>query len=126
LPHTVTPRSFIRAATIAALVLGTSSAAAARTDRTLPGTAWKIDFGKGATGTLFLFCKNGTWQNVLPSGRIGIVGKSYSVAGNTLKTVNRDDGLVQQWRMTWTGEILELYDGKETLRLPYNGETECK
>jgi hypothetical protein len=92
----------------------------------LPGTAWKMDFGKGVTGTVFLFCKGGRWENVLPSGRMGIVGRSYSVAGSTLTTVNADDGKVQKWRMTWKGDILELNDGKQIVKLHYNGETQCK
>lgn len=94
--------------------------------RSLPGTAWKIDFGKGVTGTVFLFCKSGRWENVLPSGRIGAVGKSYSVSGSTLTTVNADDGMVQKWKMSWEGDVLVLNDGKAVLRLYYNGETQCK
>lgn len=94
--------------------------------RVLPGTAWKIDFGRGLTGALFLFCRTGTWHNVLAGGRIGAVGRSYSVSGTTLTTVNRDDGMTQRWRMTWQGDVLTLFDGKETLKLHYNGETQCK
>jgi hypothetical protein len=103
-----------------------STSQTGRAPRSLPGTAWKIDFGKGVTGTLFLFCRTGTWQNVLPSGRIGAVGRSYSVSGSTLTTVNRDDGMVQKWKMTRKGDVLELFDGKVTLQLHYNGETQCK
>jgi hypothetical protein len=93
----------------------------------LPGTAWKIDFGRGVTGTVFLFCKSGRWE-IVPAraGSIGAVGKSYSVSGSTLTTVNRDDGMVQKYRMTWKGGVLELFDGKVTLGLHYNGETQCK
>src|SRR4028118_301972 len=52
----------------------------------LPGTAWKIDFGKGVTGTVFLFCKSGRWE-IVPSraGSIGAVGKSYKVSGKDRK-----------------------------------------
>lgn len=97
-----------------------------RAPRSLPGTAWKIDFGKGLTGTIFRFCKSGTWD-IVPAraGTIGAVGKSYSVSGSTLKTVNRDDGMVQRWKMTWEGDVLVLFDGKQTLRLHYNGQTQC-
>jgi hypothetical protein len=91
----------------------------------LSGTAWQIDFGKGVTGTKFQFYKAGWWE-IVPErrGTIGTVGKSYKVSGNTLETVNRDDGMVQQWKMTWKGDVLELFDGKETLRLHYSGETQ--
>jgi hypothetical protein len=97
-----------------------------RAPRSLPGTAWKIDFGKGVRGTIFRFCKSGTWD-IVPdrAGSIGAVGKSYSVSGNTLTTVNRDDGKVQRWKMTWEGDVLVLFDGKQTLRLHYNGQTQC-
>jgi hypothetical protein len=92
----------------------------------LPGTAWKIDFGKGVTGTVFLFCKKGRWE-IVPqrAGSIGAVGKSYRVAGSTLTTVNADDGKVQKWKMSWSGRILSLFDGKVILRLHYNGTTSC-
>lgn len=95
--------------------------------RSLPGTAWKIDFGKGVTGTVFLFCKSGRWE-IVPAraGSIGAVGKSYSVSGSTLTTVNADDEKVQKYKMTWEGDVLELFDGEVTLRLHYNGETQCK
>ncbi len=96
--------------------------------RSLNGTAWKIDFGKGLTGTVFLFCKGNKRWEIVPAraGTIGSVGKSYSVSGNTLTTVNADDGMVQNWKMTWDGDVLVLNDGKVTLRLHYNGETQCK
>lgn len=92
----------------------------------LRGTAWKIDFGKGMTGTLFLFCKSGRWE-IVPqrAGSIGAVGRSYSVSGSTLTTVNADDGKVEKWKMSMKGGVLELFDGKVTLRLHYNGETTC-
>lgn len=93
----------------------------------LPGTAWKIDFGRGKTGTTFLFCKSGTWE-IVPerAGSIGAVGRSYRVSGNTLTTVNRDDGKVEKWKMSWEGDVLILNDGKVTLKLHYNGDTQCK
>jgi hypothetical protein len=93
----------------------------------LPGTAWKIDFGKGVTGTVFLFCKSGRWE-IVPAraGSIGAVGRSYNVSGNILTTVNADDGMVQEWQMAEDDGVLELFDGKVTLRLHYNGETQCK
>lgn len=93
----------------------------------LTGTAWKMDFGRGVTGTAFLFCKkSGRWE-IVPAraGSIGAVGKSYSVYGKTLTTVNADDGMVEKWQMNWTGEVLELFDGKATQRLHYHGETQC-
>lgn len=95
--------------------------------RTLPGTAWKIDFGRGKTGTTFLFCRSGRWE-IVPerAGSIGAVGSSYKVSGNTLTTVNRDDGKVEKWKMSWEGDVLILNDGKVTLKLHYNGETQCK
>lgn len=97
-----------------------------RVPRSLPGTAWKIDFGKGLRGTIFRFCKSGTWD-IVPARNetIGAVGKSYSVSGSTLTTVNRDDRMVQRWKMTWEGDVLVLFDGKQTLRLHYNGPTSC-
>lgn len=93
----------------------------------LSGTAWKIDFGRGVTGTVFLFCKKSSRWEIVPAraGSIGAVGKSYSVAGSTLTTVNADDGKVEKWKMSMSGEILELFDGKATLRLHYRGETQC-
>lgn len=99
---------------------------AAAAPRSLPGTAWKIDFGRGLTGTLFLFCESGTWQIVPAGGAIGAVGKSYHVSGDTLTTVNRDDGTVQKWKITWRNEGPELSDGRQTLRLHYNGRTSCR
>ena len=95
--------------------------------RPLDGTAWKIDFGKGVTGTVFLFCKGGKRWEIVPAraGTIGAIGKSYSVSGNTLTTVNADDGMVQKWKMTWESDVLAINDGKTTLRLHYNGETQC-
>lgn len=91
----------------------------------LKGTAWQIDFGNGVTGTKFQFYKNGGWE-IVPErrGSIRTIGKSYKVSGGTLETLNADDGMVQQWKMTWRGEVLELFDGKETLRLHYSGETQ--
>lgn len=93
----------------------------------LRGTAWKIDFGKGVTGTVFLFCKNAPKWEIVPqrAGTIGAIGKSYAVSGGTLTTVNATDGLVQKWKMTWKAGILEIFDGKGTLKLHYNGETQC-
>jgi hypothetical protein len=96
------------------------------TPRSLPGTAWKIDFGKGVTGAIFLFCKSGRWEIVPAYRTIGAIGRSYSVSGSTLTTVNADDGRVEKWKMTWKGDVLELFDGKVTLGLHYNGETQCK
>lgn len=92
----------------------------------LPGTAWKIDFGRGVTGTVFQFCKNRTWE-IIPqrAGSIGAVGKSYTVSRGMLTTVNADDGKVEKWKMTWKGGVLEIFDGKTTLRLHYTGENKC-
>ncbi|CAN5571572.1 hypothetical protein BH10ACI3_BH10ACI3_08570 [soil metagenome] len=92
----------------------------------LPGTAWKIDFGRGVTGTVFQFCKNRRWE-IVPqrAGSIGAVGRSFAVAGSTLTTVNADDGKVEKWKMTWKGGVLELFDGKTTLKLHYNGQNNC-
>lgn len=93
----------------------------------LRGTAWKIDFGKGVTGTVFLFCKTGGRWEIVPqrAGSIGAVGRSYTVSGSTLTTVNADDGMVQKWKMTWKDGVLELFDGKARLKLHYNGVTQC-
>lgn len=95
--------------------------------RSLNGTAWKIDFGKGVTGTVFLFCKGGKRWEIVPAraGTIGAVGKSYSVSGSTLTTVNADDGMVQKWKITWEGDVFVINDGKQTLRLHYIGQTQC-
>ena len=94
----------------------------------LPGTAWKIDFGWGVTGTLFLFCKksSGRWE-IVPArrGTIGAVGKAYKVSGDTLTTVNADDGKTEKFKMAWKSNVLELNDGKTVLRLNYSGETQC-
>lgn len=94
--------------------------------RALPGTAWKIDFGKGVTGTLFMFCRSGTWE-IVPArrGSIGAVGKSFRVSGSKLTTVNRDDGMVQSWDMQWVGDVLVINDGAQALRLHHAGETKC-
>lgn len=104
----------------------TEAPAAKTMPRTLPGTAWKIDFGRGVTGTIFLFCRSGRWEIVPAGGSIGAVGKSYEVSGTTLTTVNRDDGKVERYGMTWKPDVLELNDGRTTMRLRYNGETQCK
>jgi len=98
---------------------------AQNTPHSLPGTAWKIDFGRGVTGTIFRFPRNGRWE-IVPNrpGSIGAVGKSYTVSGSTLTTVNADDGMVQKWTMTWQGDILELNDGKTSMMLHYNGTTQ--
>lgn len=95
--------------------------------RSLSGTAWKIDFGRGLTGSLYRFCPGGSGWEIVPdrAGSIGAVGSSYKVSGNTLTTVNRDDGMVQKWKMSWEGDVLVLNDGKVTLKLHYNGETKC-
>ena len=93
----------------------------------LPGTAWKIDFGRGLTGTVFQFCENRRWE-IIPqrAGSIGAVGRSYTVSGSTLTTVNADDGKVEKWKMTWKGGVLELFDGKTTLKLHYTGQNSCE
>lgn len=95
----------------------------------LPGTAWKIDYGRGLTGDVFRFCQPSSkgWE-IVPAraGSIGAVGKSYTVSGSTLTTVNKDDGMVQKWKMSWEGDVLVINDGRQTLKLHYNGETQCK
>ncbi len=93
---------------------------------TLPGTAWKIDFGRDVTGTVFQFCKSRRWE-IIPqrAGTIGAVGRSYTVSGSTLTTVNADDGKVEKWKMKWNGGVLELFDGKTTLKLHYTGQNKC-
>jgi hypothetical protein len=93
----------------------------------LRGTAWKIDFGSGVTGTVFLFCKTGGRWEIVPqrAGSIGAVGRSYTVSGSTLTTVNADDGKVEKWKMNWKDGVLDLFDGKARLKLHYNGETGC-
>ena len=92
----------------------------------LPGTTWRIDFGRGVTGTAFLFCKSGRWE-IVPSraGSIGAVGKTHKVSGDILTTVNADDGQVEKFKMAWKENVLELNDGKTVLRLYYSGETQC-
>lgn len=94
--------------------------------KTLPGSAWKIDFGRGVTGTVFLFCKKGRWE-IVPqrAGSIGAIGTSYKESGNTLTTVNSAGGQTEKWAMSRDGEVLVLNDGTTTLRLHYNGETQC-
>ena len=62
---------------------------------------------------------------VVSAGTIEAVGRSYTVSGGTLTTVNADDGKVEKWKMTWKGGVLELFDGKTTLRLHYNGQNQC-
>lgn len=92
----------------------------------LPGTAWKIDYGRGKTGDVFLFCSTGTWQIVPASGAIGAVGSSFEVSGTTLTTVNRDDGQVQDWRISGSDGLMVLDDGRQKLTLHYNGTTQCR
>jgi len=92
----------------------------------LPGTAWKIDYGRGKTGDVFLFCSTGTWEIVPAYGSIGAVGRSWRVSGATLTTVNRDDGQVQTWRMAGSDGVLVINDGRQVLRLHYNGTTQCR
>ena len=129
-------RTFVLLAAATVLFFSPAPFAAAQSDKrtsppmaggfpALTGTAWKIDFGNCVTGTQFQFYKNGRWE-IVPSraGSIGAVGKSYKVSGSTLQTVNADDGMVQNWKMTWKSDVLELFDGKATLRLHYQGETQ--
>lgn len=92
----------------------------------LPGTAWKIDYGRGKTGDVFLFCSTGTWQIVPAYGSIGAVGRSFDVSGTTLTTVNRDDGQVQAWRMSGSDGVMVIDDGQQRLTLHYNGTTQCR
>ncbi len=92
----------------------------------LPGTAWKIDYGRGKTGDVFLFCSTGTWQILPARGSIGAVGRSFTVAGNTLTTVNRDDGQVQNWRLSGSDGVMVIRDGRQTLTLHYNGTPQCR
>ena len=102
-------------------------AGAGGSPRSLPGSAWKIDFGRGVTGMVFLFCRSARWE-IVPArmGSVGVIGKSYSLSGNELTTVSLDDGKVQKWKVAWRDEILELDDGQVVMKLHYNGETQCK
>ena len=60
------------------------------------------------------------------SGSIGAVGRSYRVAGSTLTTVNRDDGRVQDWRMSGSDGVIEIREPRQSLKLHYNGTTQCR
>ena len=42
-----------------------------------------------------------------------------------IQLVNADDGKVEKWKMTWKGSVLELFDGKTTLKLTYTGTNNC-
>lgn len=95
----------------------------------LSGSAWRIDFGSGLTGTVFLFCAGGGhWETVPASGSIGLIGKSWAVSGSTLTTVNADDGMTQDWALSWDaeGEWLTIDDGALPLKLKYHGTTACR
>ncbi len=109
----------------AAPVLSGEPAVAGGPIPSLAGTAWKIDYGRGQTGDVFLFCSSGTWQIIPARGSIGAVGRSYSVSGTTLTTVDRDDGKVQTWQMSGDNSMMIIDDGRQALSLHYNGTTRC-
>lgn len=94
----------------------------------IPGTAWKIDWGKGATGYVYLFCKTARWEVVSPDllrGAATLMG-TYKVQGSTLMSRDGSAGRVTPFKMAWQAGLLGLDDGKVTMRLHYVGKTECK
>ena len=97
---------------------------------TLPGTAWKIDFGiKGGNVQRFLFCRSGRWEVVssqlLTGGAMSMMG-SYTVNGPSLVTRDANGGKVTTYRMAWNGKVLELDSGKAAMKLYEPVETACK
>ncbi len=94
----------------------------------IPGTAWKIDYGKGVTGYVFLFCKSARWEVISPqllNGAVTLMG-TFRVQGSNLISKDGNGGQVTTFKMAWKGDVLELNDGKVILKLHYIGETECK
>jgi len=93
----------------------------------IPGSAWKIDWGKrGANVQVFLFCKTGRWEVVSPmllAGAATIMG-TYRVRGSNVVTKG-DDGSISNYTMTWKGDALEMNDGRTIMRLVYNGIAQC-
>lgn len=110
---------------MSSICVGCGGSADAQT-AALGGTTWQIDFGKGVTGTQFIFCKSGFWEIVPANSRsIGAKGKSWNVKGSALTTVNADDGQVENWKMTRRGALLEISDGSQTLILHPGPATPC-
>ncbi|MFS8084504.1 MAG: agenet domain-containing protein, partial [Acidobacteriota bacterium] len=95
----------------------------------LPGTAWKIDWGiKGGNVQRFLFCKSGRWEVVssqLQAGALTMMG-SYTVQGDRLITKNRNGGMTTNYKMTWKDGGWELNSGKSIMKLYDPVETQCK
>lgn len=45
---------------------------------------------------------------------------------NTLTTVSRDDGRVQNWRISGSNGVMDVGDSRQPLKLHDNGSTQCK
>jgi hypothetical protein len=93
----------------------------------LAGTGWKQLADKKMVGVpVHLFCRSGRWHLVLSSGRIGPIGR-YSTSGSQI-TIDDGGGTVGHYRMAWNAAetTLSITEGSTTLRLKYNGTTECK
>lgn len=77
---------------------------------------------------MFLFCNSGRWEIVgsqLLNGAVSPVG-TYRQSGSSLTTRNQDDGMVQNWSLSWPGgDRMDINDGRVTMRLRYNGRTTC-
>lgn len=94
----------------------------------LAGTAWKQLYEKNVNVVpVFLFCKSGHWEVVRYSLAAGMMG-SWRASGNTLTLTNSTDGKSENYSMTYNAgqNLLLLNDGHVTLRLLYNGTTQCK
>lgn len=94
----------------------------------LAGTAWKQLYEKNVTVVpVFLFCKSGHWEVVRYTLAAGMMG-SWKASGNTLTLTNSTDGKSENYSMTYNASqnLLLLNDGRVTLRLLYNGSTQCK
>lgn len=93
----------------------------------IPGSAWRIDWGKrGANVQVFLFCKTGRWEVVSPmllAGAVTMMG-TYRVRGSNVVTKG-DDGSISNYRMTWKGDALDMNDGRTIMRPLYKGTTQC-
>lgn len=97
-------------------------------NRDLRGTAWKMEFPnntsrRGITGSIFLFCNSGRWEMVPERGGVGPSG-TYLLSGENLTTIS-SDGTRETYRITWSGDILDLGGRDTRIRLHPNGAARC-
>ncbi|MBX9567296.1 MAG: hypothetical protein K2X77_00270 [Candidatus Obscuribacterales bacterium] len=78
-------------------------------------------------GPTLINYESGHWEVVRFSLAAGMMG-SWRASGNTLTLTNSTDGKSENYSMTYNAgqNLLLLNDGRVTLRLLYNGTTQCK